>query len=326
MKADKMPLDADLQENTTHGSPDFPIQYYTDELHLFDGRTCPLHWHSELEFFVAGSGKVKVQLGSSYHELSAGDGVFINMNTLHGFCQAGGDENYICDENCICPNIVLSDEFIVPLNSRGHEEYIKPIVLSDNIPYVILKKDVPWQSKILKKLDMVFFLLQSYGPVGKYGESAPLEFSSLTPSPPMECYELQVQAELLQIWSILFCHREDIAAKVSKVDHRLHIRMQTMLQYIGKHYADKIKLTDIAFAAGISRSECSRCFQSYMHMSPVEYLIDLRIEKAKKLLMQGSKSIGDIALRTGFESSTYFCRVFKAKTGMTTKEYQAAAN
>lgn len=46
MKADKMQLKANLQEKTQHGSLEFPIQYYVDELHLFENRSCPLHWHN----------------------------------------------------------------------------------------------------------------------------------------------------------------------------------------------------------------------------------------------------------------------------------------
>ena len=50
-------VDAGLRERTPHGSKDFPIQYYADELALCPDHTFPLHWHPELEFLSAAAGR-----------------------------------------------------------------------------------------------------------------------------------------------------------------------------------------------------------------------------------------------------------------------------
>lgn len=314
MKADKMQLKPNLQEKTQHGSLEFPIQYYVDELHLFENRSWPLHWHNAMEFFTVPDGTVEVQAGNSVYTLSAGDGIFLNINTLHSFRQVDSQEK------CDCPNIVFSDEFIAPLNSVISDKYIKPITLNDNIPFIILKRNITWQRDILEHLDLIFSLLQKYGPLGIYGQFPLLPFKHQGVE--SDCYEILVQEELLAIWRILYAHREEMQTDISIKDHRLQIRMQTMLLFIQKNYQNKLTLKDIADSANISKSECSRCFQNYLQSSPVDYLIAYRIERAKKLLQYGHDNIETIALSVGFDSSTYFCRMFMQKTGMTATMYQ----
>ena len=147
MKADKMQLKANLQEKTQHGSLEFPIQYYVDELHLFENRSCPLHWHNAMEFFTVQEGTVEVQAGNTVHTVTAGNGIFLNMNTLHGFRQVGPKEK------CNCPNLVFSDEFIAPVNSIISDKYLKPITLNNNIPCTILIPNI--KSKILSSRPIV---------------------------------------------------------------------------------------------------------------------------------------------------------------------------
>lgn len=314
MKAVKIKLKPNLEENIQHGSHEFPIQYYVDELNHFENRSCPLHWHNAMEFFTVKSGTVEVQAGNSIYTILAGEGIFQNVNTLHGFRQVGPPEK------CECPNIVFSDELIAPVNSVISNKYLKPISLSDDIPCAVLKRDIAWQREILEHLDLVFSLLQKYGPAGVYGAFPFLPFDHQEVE--SDCYEIQVQEELLTIWRILYNHRDEMRTDISIKDHRLQIRMQTMLLFIQNNYQNKLTLRDIADSANISKSECSRCFQNYLQSSPVDYLIVYRIERAKKLLQYGQDNIETIALSVGFESATYFCRMFMQKTGMTAKIYQ----
>ena len=57
----------------------------------------------------------------------------------------------------------------------------------------------------------------------------------------------------------------------------------------------------------------------------IDYVVDLRISAAKELLKDPLRSAGEIAEKTGFESSSYFTRTFKKKTGMTPTEYRSKA-
>ena len=83
-------------------------------------------------------------------------------------------------------------------------------------------------------------------------------------------------------------------------------------------------LEDIARSAAVGRRECLRCFQSLIHKSPFEYLLDYRVETAQRLLRTSSLPILDIALQTGFSNEAYFCKVFKRISGKTPNTYRKA--
>lgn len=297
------------QELTVHGSREFPIQYYVDELFRFPECQFPLHWHAETEFFLALGGPIQAQIGRIELRLDEGDGIFVNSNVLHSFSQIRETD---C---CRCPNIVFSSELIAPVGSLIYRRYIGPLLSNPGHPFVILRSCCPWQKEILSHLDLVFSLLQNYGTENS-GLSAPAE---------RLCPEMLVQTELSRIWQLLYSHLGEIPpVKTEKGESVLQIRMQKMLSFIRSHYASSLTLDDIAASAGISRSEASRCFQAYMNQPPVTCLLNYRLEKAKQFLSSGSDTIEKISRLCGFQSSGYFCRMFRKHTGMTPGQYRKA--
>ena len=95
-----------------------------------------------------------------------------------------------------------------------------------------------------------------------------------------------------------------------------------MIAYIHRHYADKLTLSEIAKAVGVSGREASRCFKKNIGQSPVEYLIAFRLNEAKKLLRESGLPIMEIGLRCGFSDSAYFGRAFRAAFGVTPGAYR----
>ena len=87
--------------------------------------------------------------------------------------------------------------------------------------------------------------------------------------------------------------------------------------FISQNYAKDISVADIALAAEISPSLLFRMFKRNEGCTPIEYLRTLRIENAKSLLVDTAcVSIRDIGETCGFSDTSYFCKVFKAQTGM----------
>ena len=95
---------------------------------------------------------------------------------------------------------------------------------------------------------------------------------------------------------------------------------------IERHSADCLfGLGTIASMSNYSPSYFSRLF-SRVYGSPFsQYLAEYRIERAKKLLMQESMTLGEVARKVGFCSTSYFCSVFKKKTGKSPRQYAAEA-
>ncbi|MCF7942118.1 MAG: AraC family transcriptional regulator [Spirochaetia bacterium] len=76
-----------------------------------------------------------------------------------------------------------------------------------------------------------------------------------------------------------------------------------------------IEIEEIADDLGISTSHLSNIFKSYTGMTPYQYYLHMKINKAKELLETGELSIKEIAFELSFESQYYFSRLFKKKTG-----------
>lgn len=85
-------------------------------------------------------------------------------------------------------------------------------------------------------------------------------------------------------------------------------------------------LTNARLAAECNISEVyfRKLFTKHFGRSPKQFMIDLRIQKAKQLLSEGVISVSAISERSGFSNPYHFCRLFKQRTGITPSEYRKA--
>lgn len=91
-------------------------------------------------------------------------------------------------------------------------------------------------------------------------------------------------------------------------------------RFIDNHYAGSITLADISAASLISRFHFIRLFKKCYGRTPNQYLIDLRIARAKTLLKSGMNA-SEVCLAVGFLSPTSFTCLFKKITGITPARY-----
>ena len=95
-----------------------------------------------------------------------------------------------------------------------------------------------------------------------------------------------------------------------------------MRAYVEAHYSEKIGLDTLAKEFFISKEYASRIFSKELGTTFVNYLTNVRLEQACRLLLSSEHSISAIADLTGFKESAYFTRVFQKKYGLTPKEYR----
>lgn len=94
-------------------------------------------------------------------------------------------------------------------------------------------------------------------------------------------------------------------------------RMKRVFEFILNHFREEIRVEQIASVAGLAPAAFCRYFKRRTRKSFVEYLNELRIGHARKLLTNIDLSVGQIGLECGFNNVSHFHRQFKLHTGMT---------
>jgi len=104
--------------------------------------------------------------------------------------------------------------------------------------------------------------------------------------------------------------------------HKLQEILESAKLYIDKNYNADISLSDIAGYVYISTSHFARAFKKYYDISPIQYLLSVRIEEAKTLLEETNLKVGDIASSVGFSAQQRFNDIFKKHEGLSPSEYR----
>lgn len=99
-------------------------------------------------------------------------------------------------------------------------------------------------------------------------------------------------------------------------------RMEKILSYLTNHYKEDIDLNDISSSVAMSGSSFCRYFKERSGKTFTEYVLDLRIGYACKLLVENKMDITQICIECGFNTITHFNRIFKRNTGLTPTEYR----
>ena len=94
------------------------------------------------------------------------------------------------------------------------------------------------------------------------------------------------------------------------------------VEYIEKNYTQPMTNGFLAELCSVSQECFIRTFKKYYNTTPHKYILDLKIFKAKEYLADRSLSVGEIADRLGFESSTSFSNMFRKKVGVSPKQYR----
>ena len=127
-------------------------------------------------------------------------------------------------------------------------------------------------------------------------------------------YELSVSDEARVLASSSFAHTE------RSTESR---RVQKVKQYINDHYAESLKLADLANLVGMSPVAFSRFFRQRTGRTLSDYIIDIRLGFAARMLVDSTKNISEICYECGFNNLSNFNRTFKAKRNYTPRDFRA---
>ncbi|SKA85290.1 AraC-type DNA-binding protein [Clostridium sp. USBA 49] len=130
----------------------------------------------------------------------------------------------------------------------------------------------------------------------------------------------------LKLHGLLFLFLSELVKNADKKDLTLKdhkdIYIKKSIQYIEKYFADDISICDLAKYVGLNRSYLSSLFKNYVNMSPQEFLINYRINKAIDFMSVPSLSISEISRSVGYEDPLAFSKIFKKIKGFSPKKYR----
>lgn len=255
----------------------------------------PWHWHDEFEFGCVLGGGVLYKTSLSEYVLREGDGIFINSGVLHYLHPLNPTENaqissHFFDKTFLsgAPGSVFDLKYITPVQETR---------LLDAYP---LYRSCAQSRQFLDQLKEASQISSQGGPF----------------------YELRLRSLFSGMWETVY----DWALK--KRSHNADTvppdneRIKQLLIFIQSHYSERLSIARIAAQIPISERECYRLFKNSLGISPIDYLNSFRLQKAMELLTSTRQSIVDIAMETGFNSSSYFGKIFKQYYQMTPKQYR----
>ena len=297
-------LALEQKEDAHHGKALFPLQKYITQLDK-EHPVVTTHWHDEAEFTLVKEGSAEYQINLEDYAITAGDLVFIQPRILHTIALNSTEqiqqkyfqmeqyqqkpfqsETYVFHLNYLGANAtdICATRYLLPLMN---EEYTLPCHISPDHP-------------AYASLNAIFSQIN-----GLYEETPP-------------GYELAIKSCLLQAIFLLLPY--GVSGKNQDTDSASE-KLKTVLDYIHLHYADALSIKELAAQCYFSEYYFMRFFKKHMHMTVIEYLNNLRMEKAVELFEQGHTSIIEVSMSVGFHSLSYFHKVFREKFSITPKQF-----
>ena len=130
--------------------------------------------------------------------------------------------------------------------------------------------------------------------------------------------EVIIVAQLVEIIALIMRYYNIAEQSYEKMNGN----MWRVLEYIDGHYQHEISLQQVARLVNISTTSLSRNFTKYMGIGFAGYIMQKRIQYAIHLLMSSDKTVLEIALESGFNSTASFYKAFKKITNLTPKDYR----
>jgi AraC-like DNA-binding protein len=248
----------------------------------------PYHHHAAYEMYFLLSGERTFFItGTNYH-IKQGDLVLIDRHDLH----KPMDYEHVKRIGFL---LSFQEDFLEPM--LDEEKRIK--LLS-----IFKKKVIRFTTVEQSKLEQLFNKIVR---------------ESSTKDAQSEIYVRLLLCELLILLGRKCDQAEDADMLRSEPKDR---KIEEITAYIYSQYMKRLSLDQIANLFYISKYHLSRMFKEVTGYTIVEYIRSTRVQEAQKLLESSDLNMSHISERTGFDSTTHFCRVFKECTGVSPLQYR----
>ena len=123
---------------------------------------------------------------------------------------------------------------------------------------------------------------------------------------------------MLDNWLDDFCTKTTAAFSNFENKQKIH----QAVQYVQAHFSEPLNMAEVSNRVSMNYSMFSTLFKQYTGVNFVNYLQNLRINEAKRLLETTDRHIYEIGRRAGFSDDKHFLKIFKSATGFSPTEYR----
>ena len=149
------------------------------------------------------------------------------------------------------------------------------------------------------------------------GEAVRLQVEELTARFEAGAHDFALLAGLYGFFSLL------VTSRSGESGSRM---LDVALDFIRKNYSYSLSVEGLAARCGVDRSQLFRVFKRYLGLSPQQYIIQYRLERAADLLRSTDLSVTQIQYSCGFGDLSHFSRLFKSRYGISPAAYQRKEN
>ena len=227
--------------------------------------------------------------------------------------------------------------YLPPVNSKGESQIsseIKPHDLSDALlagnlsianEYITYLMNV-WWSKTDVPIDSIRQIILTYYVVFvRYCSEQSIDINSIRDSSGITLYDAIIHYDFLEsIQKSFYEFIDQLGSLTGKHPGRPEI-LETK-RYIRDNLSNELNIESMAERVNISKSYFSHMFKKETGSSFIDYVNNVRIDRAKELLISSNMRVNEIASEVGIHNPNYFGIIFKKLTGMTPGDYRASIN
>lgn len=242
-----------------------------------------MHYHDFYEIYIQDQGERDHVVSNNYYKLGPRDVLLMKPNVLH---------QSISDNPHIRTIVYFTDELL----KKYYSETICKELLS------------PFHHTVLTLTTENYYKISNI-------------VREMTKEDLSDKYN-HIFTELADLLLILSENIEQVSSKNIPINNQANVSISPLVSYVHENYLALDNITEIADTFYMTSSHLCRTFKKITGYTIIQYINNLKIQQACYLLLETDKSITDIALDCGFNSTMYFCRIFKNVLQITPSQYR----
>lgn len=281
------------KEKRQHGSVSIPYSYYECRIPEYFPLV-PLHWHKEFEinYVIEGKGEFIYECENEKFITDTGDIMVVLPNRLHAIYPYQ-------DSFQVYDTLVFREEMLgINREERTWVSYIEPMINGTYGIIAPITKANQFYEEMKECIEQIFTYSKKKEPIA----------------------DLYIKSGLLRFICLL--EESGCVKFIKKQEDKFIESIRSALTFVNENYREDICVEQLAAMVHLSKSYFMYCFKRVVGVSPMEYIIQLRIKNACELLRNSNATSIEIAYTCGFQNLSNFNRQFKKCVGYTPKQYR----